>query len=144
MDQRGLPGILVVEDNSADVFLIRQALESAGIKGDVRVMTDGEAAVAYFDSLDKSSSPAYPDIVILDINLPKKTGYEVLQHVRASARCRRSLVLAVSTSDTAKDRDRMIQLGADGYFPKPSQYDAFMRLGALVKGLLAGRPKNTS
>jgi chemotaxis family two-component system response regulator Rcp1 len=76
-------------------------------------------------------------VVILDINLPKRTGAEVLKHMRASRRCSRTQVIAVTTSDSPHDREQMAQLGADGYFRKPSGFDEFMKLGDLMKTILS-------
>lgn len=80
-----------------------------------------------------------PALVILDINLPKKQGGDVLKYMRKSHRCAEAIVLVVSTSDSASDREQMTSLGANGYFRKPSQFDEFMKIGDVVKGLL-GRP----
>jgi DNA-binding NarL/FixJ family response regulator len=73
----------------------------------------------------------------------KKQGSEVLKHMRRSRRCANALVIAVSTSDSAPDREQMTKLGVNGYFHKPSEYAAFMKLGDIVKALLAGgTPEN--
>src|ERR1051325_7853200 len=72
--------ILIVEDNRADVFLIREALDSARVKSDLQVVYDGKEATRFFDELDTDQSRECPCLVILDINLPKKNGAAVLQH----------------------------------------------------------------
>jgi CheY-like chemotaxis protein len=74
--------------------------------------------------------------VILDINLPKLNGWQVLNHMRQKRRCKDTVVLAVSTSDSPRDREQMIQLGANGYFRKPSDYGEFMKLGDIIRMLL--------
>jgi DNA-binding response OmpR family regulator len=74
--------------------------------------------------------------VLLDINLPKKSGDEVLQHLRHSDRCRHAQVLVVSSSDAARDREVVAGLSVAGYFKKPSDYAEFMKLGPWVKALL--------
>jgi len=79
---------------------------------------------------------ACPALVILDINLPKKHGGQVLQHMRSTRRCADALVLVVTSSDSARDRESMAKLGANGYFRKPSDYEQFMKLGGLVRNLL--------
>jgi DNA-binding response OmpR family regulator len=129
--------ILIVEDNSADVFLVRRALNDAQLDAEVHVVNDGEQAVKVFDKLDVDSAATCPALVILDINLPKKQGREVLQHIRHSRRCSRVLVVAMSTSDSMKDREAMAGLGVDVYFRKPSEVGEFMKLGAIIKNLLA-------
>ena len=77
-----------------------------------------------------------PDLVLLDINLPKKPGGEVLRHMRDCRRCEKTPVIVVSTSDSVQDREDMSRLGANGYFRKPSQYAQFMKLGELIKEVL--------
>jgi DNA-binding response OmpR family regulator len=91
--------------------------------------------------VDADASIPCPALVLLDINLPKKNGGDVLKHMRQSRRCAAARILVVSSSDSAQDRQQMKSLGADGYFRKPSQYDAFMELGELIKTLLTGRTK---
>jgi CheY-like chemotaxis protein len=128
--------VLVIEDNESDVFLIREAVEMSKLPVVVHVVKDGEQAVQFFDRADADASAPCPALVLLDINLPKKEGGEVLKHMRQSRRCAAALVLVVSSSDSPRDRQQMKSLGADGYFRKPSEYDAFMQLGEVVKTLL--------
>jgi two-component system, chemotaxis family, response regulator Rcp1 len=128
--------ILIVEDNPADVFLIRRAIEAANVYADLRVVHDGEQAIRFFDEVDGDAGIPCPALVILDINLPRKPGGEVLQHMRQTRRCRSAIVLVVSTSDSARDREEMKKLGANGYFRKPSEYADFMKLGSVIQALL--------
>ena len=134
---RGWGHVLVVEDNEADVFLIQEAIEAKKLPMTLHVVRDGEQAMRYFDEADGDVSMPCPALVILDINLPKKQGSEVLKHMRRSRRCANALVIAVSTSDSARGREQMTELGVNGYFRKPSEYAAFMNLGDVVKALLA-------
>jgi chemotaxis family two-component system response regulator Rcp1 len=134
--------VLVVEDNEADVALIQEAIQAANLTLVVHIVKDGDQAVRFFDRAETDSNMPRPDLVILDINLPKRAGSDVLKYMRQSQRCRDALVLAVSTSDSARDRERMTELGANGYFRKPSEYDEFMKLGAVIKQLLSkNQPK---
>ena len=88
------------------------------------------------DSLTKAdadiTAPS-PAVVLLDINLPRKPGSEILHHLRKSHRCGKALVVVVSSSDSAKDHEEMTTLGANGYFHKPFKYEEFMKLGDRVK-----------
>ena len=118
------------------MFLICEAIESASLNADVQVFSDGEKAISFFDRLDHDESLAHPALVIIDINLPKKQGGEVLEHMRRSSRSSTTLAIVVSSSDSAEDRAQMEKLGADNYFSKPSEYDRFMELGAIVKTML--------
>jgi chemotaxis family two-component system response regulator Rcp1 len=101
------------------------------------VVRDGQEAVQFFDQADANPAMPCPDIVILDINLPKKQGGDVLKYMRSGSRCGQARVIVVSTSASEREQELMKELGADGYFHKPSEFDKFMKLGDLVKGVLA-------
>lgn len=128
--------ILVVEDSLPDLYLIREAIASAGIAADVDVAQDGHAAIEFVDAADAGDSSSRPDIVLLDLNLPKRNGDEVLRHLRNSRNCAAISVLIITSSDSDRDRKAVSALGAIGYFRKPSDYEEFMKLGAIVKALL--------
>ena len=140
MNQQGPPppGILVVEDNKSDIYLIRDALRSAQVRAEVYVVHDGQAATEFLDAADLDSNAPHPTLVLLDMNLPKKNGAEVLRHLRRSARSRDAVVLIVSSSHTPRDRAAIADLGVSAFFRKPSEYENFMKLGPLVKELLQG------
>ena len=124
------PRVLVIEDSKTDVFLIREALESAGVRAGIDVVHDGQAALRFLDE------EARPALVLLDLNLPKYSGREVLRHIRTNLRTKDLAVLVVTSSALSQDREELTALGFDGYFQKPSDYAAFLKLGPLVKGLL--------
>jgi two-component system, chemotaxis family, response regulator Rcp1 len=130
------PHILIVEDNKPDVFLIREAIADAQVRADLQVVPDGEKAIRLFTELDRNEATPRPDLVILDISLPKKHGGEVLQQMRTTRRCAAVLVVVVTSSDSEQDRRQMANLGANEYFQKPSEYREFMRLGEVVRKLL--------
>ncbi len=138
-----LPDILVIEDSKADVFLIRKALDSGEVKANVHVVRDGYAATNFFDAVDADPNIPCPDVVLLDMNLPKKNGAEVLKHIRSSKRCSGVQVLIISSSDAIRDRASVEGFGTAGYFKKPSDYAEFMKLGPLVKELLESPPAGT-
>ena len=133
---RDVRDILIVEDSHTDVFLIRDALKSAQVVANVHVVRDGYAATNFFDAADADPNAPCPALVLLDLNLPKKTGAEVLKHLRESRRCQAAQVLIISSSDSVRDRASVEHLGAAGYFKKPTEYEAFMKLGPVVKALL--------
>jgi len=120
----------VIEDSKTDVFLIREALEIAGVRAEIDVVHDGQAALRFLDE------EARPALVVLDLNLPKYGGREVLRHIRANMRTKDLPVLVVTSSALSQDREELTALGFDGYFQKPSDYAEFLKLGPLVKGLL--------
>jgi two-component system, chemotaxis family, response regulator Rcp1 len=131
-----LPDILVVEDNKTDVYLIREALSSGKVKANVHIVRDGYAATNFFDAADADPSAPCPDLILLDLNLPIKSGAEVLHHLRESRRCKTARVLVISSSDSARDRASVERLGTAGYFRKPTDYAEYLKLGPLVKSLL--------
>jgi CheY-like chemotaxis protein len=125
----------VVEDNHFDVYLIREALDGAKVDAEMDVVSDGELAISHFQQLQGSNAPC-PTLVILDINLPKRNGFEVLAEIRHCLRCADVPVLVFTSADLAQDRQEMSKLGISGYFRKPTEYAEFMKLGEIVKGLL--------
>ena len=131
---------MLIEDNRADVFLMREALEVAEIAASVHVMNDGETAMTYIDKLNADDSGRCPALVLLDLNLPKISGIEVLEYLRRSRKCKHSLVVVVSSSDSIKDRAEAASMGADAYFRKPSGYEAYLRIGEIARDLLLMDP----
>ena len=125
--------VLVIEDSKTDVFLIREALDIAGVRAELDVVHDGQAALRFLDE------EARPALVLLDLNLPKYSGREILRHIRTNLRTKDLAVLVVTSSALSQDREELTALGFDGYFQKPSGYEAFLKLGPLVKGLLERR-----
>jgi len=128
--------VFLVEDNPADVFFVRTALESEGIDSDIVVAQDGEKAIAFLDSMDLDPEAPCPGVILLDLNLPCMGGMEVLRRVKKSARFAGVPVIVVTSSDAATDRAEAASLGADGYFLKPQNLDEYMKLGSVVKAVL--------
>lgn len=133
--------ILIVEDNKTDVFLIREAIDACKIDADIEVLRDGQSAVSYFEELDPGQPYACPDLILLDMNLPRRNGDEVLKHLRTSTDCRNAKVIIVSSSDAPRDRRAVESSRVAGYFRKPSSYDEFMKLGPIVRTLLEQESK---
>jgi len=128
--------VLVVEDNPADAYLIEEALAEERLTSALQIVRDGEKAIAFFDRIDADPSVPCPAVVLLDLNLPKVSGEEVLKRIRLSPRCEKTKVLIVSSSNAPSDRELAMSLGATDYFRKPSTLDQFMQLGPKVRGLL--------
>ncbi len=131
---------MVAEDNLADVFLIRESIAAAQLDAHIQVLPDGEQAAQYFAELERDPAKPCPDLIVLDLNLPRRPGNEVLRQIRSARRCARTPVLIVTSSNSEEDRLEMTQLGASGYFTKPSDFGEFMKLGEYVKHLLARTP----
>ncbi|HYP14737.1 MAG TPA: response regulator, partial [Bryobacteraceae bacterium] len=127
--------IFLAEDNRGDVLLVREALELGGFTFDLTVRVDGEQASVYFEQIEQGAVPV-PDLVLLDLNLPKRTGEILLAHIRQSSVLRDVPVVVVTSSDAPRDRQMVARLGASAYFRKPSSYDDFMQLGSVVRALI--------
>jgi two-component system, chemotaxis family, response regulator Rcp1 len=129
--------ILIAEDSKSDVFLIRQALRKSELDTEIHVTEDGEKTIRFFEQADADPAAPCPDLILLDINMPRYKGGDVLRRLRASARCKDALVVVVTSSDSQRDREDMDAFGANEYFRKPSDFSEFMKLGQLVRDLLA-------
>ncbi len=136
----GVPfNIILVEDAEPDVLLVREALEQSGLDFELLVFDDGEQGVDFVDSMDRDSSRARPHLFLLDLNLPKKTGGQILERVRQSPTCGQIPVVILTSSDSHRDKAQAAQLNATGYFRKPSRLDEFMKLGPYIRNLLTGQ-----
>jgi len=128
-----LINILLAEDNQGDVFLVEQALQEHDILYELYVAKDGAEAIEYVSKMGTPGNPPCPDLLLLDLNLPKIDGSDVLREFRKHPECLSTPVIVVSSSDALKDRNRMADLGVAHYFRKPSDFDDFMKLGEIVR-----------
>lgn len=129
--------ILVAEDNVPDVFLVREALALSEVEHDLHVVEDGEEALRFIERADFGNGDApIPALLLLDLNLPKRTGDEILVGLRQSRTCRDIPVIIMTSSDSPKDREEAARLGAVAYFRKPSDLEEFLKLGELVRDIL--------
>jgi chemotaxis family two-component system response regulator Rcp1 len=128
----------VIEDNLADAHLVREALEEHQVEGELLVISDGEKALSFLSSLDAQPAADRPDLIIVDLNLPKRSGFEVLEGLRQSNACRRVPVVVLSSSGAEEDRTRAVRLGISRYIRKPLRLEQFLSLGAVFKAMLDG------
>jgi CheY-like chemotaxis protein len=126
--------ILLVEDNLADAGLVREALEEHGVRGELLIITDGDRAVRYLTSL--GSHPECPDLIIVDLNLPKMSGLEILERMGKTENCSHITTVVLSSSDAQEDRNEALRLGARRYLPKPLRLDEFLALGEVFRELI--------
>jgi two-component system, chemotaxis family, response regulator Rcp1 len=131
--------ILLVEDNAGDVFLVRRALEKQGLSHDLTVAPNGEAALQLLDQAANGDPGFAPELVLLDLNLPKVNGTQVLCHIRETAGLAATPVIIITSSDSPSDRERTLSLGANVYFRKPTDLQSFMRLGQVVQEFVTPR-----
>jgi two-component system, chemotaxis family, response regulator Rcp1 len=125
-----VPELLLVDDNPADVSLAREALTASDYRGIINSVGDGAEAMAFLMRRGAYSKASRPDLVLLDLNLPKRDGFAVLAAVRAAPELRRIPIVVFSTSQLIKDVSRSYELGANCYISKPgnlTDYFATMR-----------------
>jgi two-component system, chemotaxis family, response regulator Rcp1 len=128
--------VLLVEDNPADVFMVQEAFREHDIRAVLHIVQDGEDATRFIDAADTNESAPTPELVLLDLNLPKRSGTEVLAYLRRSKRSAKAKVLIVTSSNSPLDRAATQQMGIIGHFLKPPQLEEFLRLGEIVEGAL--------
>ena len=128
--------VLLVEDNRADILLVREALSEHGLNHELHVVKDGAEAIQFLVKMGRPDGPPCPDVILLDMNLPKADGSQVLTAFRKRPECAHTPVIVVSSSDAPKDKDIMKDLGVNHYFRKSSEFDEYMKLGAVVKQVL--------
>ncbi len=118
--------ILLVEDNEGDIVLTREALEECKIIGKVEIARDGALAIRFFDEILREEHANLPDMVLLDINLPKKNGHEVLQYIKEHDLLRHIPVIMLTTSSSEKDIVESYKHYANCYITKPVDVDNFI------------------
>ena len=118
--------ILLVEDNPSDIALTRRALRKAGILNEVVAVEDGQAALDYLLGADAERRvQLLPAVVLLDLNLPMVSGFEVLERIRANDRTRRLPVVILTTSNEPAEIGRGYDLGVNSYLVKPVDFAQF-------------------
>ncbi|HLH00982.1 MAG TPA: response regulator [Bryobacteraceae bacterium] len=130
-----LPTIWLIEDNPADIFLIEQALGVHGVAADLVVRRDGQSAFELIGELE-TQQQVCPRLIILDLNLPKRSGQEIFQRFRVSGQFNDVPVVIVSSSDAPSDQRWAVHIGVTRFFRKPSSLEEFMKIGELVNHLL--------
>jgi CheY-like chemotaxis protein len=128
--------ILVVEDNADDVLLLQRAFKKAALQNPLHVVGDGQAAIDYLGGTagygDRERFPL-PALVLLDLKLPRRTGHEVLDWIRAQPGLRRIPVAVLTTSRESPDINRAYDLGVNSYLAKPVDFDALLALVRTVQ-----------
>lgn len=132
--------ILLAEDNSGDVFLVKQSLKHHGIACSLMVFNDGEEAGRHIREAGSELSEGIPAVILLDLNLPKTDGHELLRMVRSQPKLMNTPVVIITSSNSPEDRRRSVELGANQYFRKPLDLDQFLELGAVIKQVLKPDP----
>lgn len=118
--------VLLVEDNPADVRLTREAFREARVMNSLSVVSDGVEAMDFLRRTGQYSGMPRPDLILLDLNLPRKSGREVLQEIKADPLLRRIPVMILTTSNAAQDLQGAYNLHANCYVAKPVDFDQFL------------------
>jgi CheY-like chemotaxis protein len=126
---------LIVEDNRGDVLLVEVALREAGLRFELIHIADGEKAIDYMRKLANGNDGPSLDLVLLDLNLPKRDGWEVLEELRSVPAEHSVPVVILSSSSAPQDLARAERLGVLKYIRKPSTLDEFMAIGQNLKQL---------
>ena len=120
------PLILLVEDNLGDARLVSEALRETGVGSQLRHVDDGVEALAFLRRQGAHNGAARPDLILLDLNLPRKSGREVLAEIKADDTLRRIPVVVLTSSQSDEDVLSVYALNANCYVPKPVELDQFL------------------
>jgi chemotaxis family two-component system response regulator Rcp1 len=118
--------ILLVEDNPGDVRLTREALREGKVLNNLNVATDGQEAIEFLRKEGEYGDVPRPDLILLDLNLPKKDGREILAEIKADESLKRIPIVVLTTSQAEKDVIQSYNLGVNCYVTKPVDLDQFI------------------
>lgn len=130
--------ILLVEDNPADVRLTREALKEGKLGNSLNVATDGVEALDYLQRRGRFSEATRPDVILLDLNLPRKNGREVLAEIKLDKTLRDIPVVVLSTSLNDEDVASSYELRANCYISKPVDLDRYLHVIRSIENFWAG------
>jgi two-component system, chemotaxis family, response regulator Rcp1 len=125
--------VLLVEDNSGDVRLIREAMTGAKVRTHFNVVTDGEQAMAFLRRERTFAAAVRPNLILMDLNLPRKDGREVLIDLDADPALRDIPVVVLTSSAAERDIRRTYELNANCYLTKPADLEEFIRVVQLIE-----------
>jgi len=128
--------ILLVGDNSADVYLFRKALATARLEFELTVLEDGGQAMAYIRGTGDYAGSPLPDLAVIDLSLPKNDGIQILEALRATARFADVPVVISSSSSAPPPRLDLKRLNVSRYISKPPDLEGFLDIGLVLKNIL--------
>ncbi len=120
--------LLIVEDNPADSYLMVQALKRLHLHYHVNIVTDGDAALDFLHQQDAYATAPRPALVLLDLNLPRRNGSEVLAAMKVDPELQQIPVVMMSTSSNREDLKQAYALGAARFFVKPMSWEGFLQM----------------
>ena len=125
--------ILLVEDNPGDVRLVKESLKDIKVLNNLRVAKDGQEALDFLHREGNHTEAPHPDLILLDLNLPKKDGREVLAEIKADKDLKRIPVVVLTTSKAEEDILKSYNLQANCYITKPVDFDEFVKVIKSIK-----------
>ena len=125
--------VLLIEDNDGDILLTQEALHEGEIAKEIQVVKDGWEAIQYLEKSEDYKLATTPDLILLDINLPKLNGFEVLKKIRSSITTRNIPVIMLSTSTEDNDRKKSIKYRANCYISKPVDANDYTNVISTIK-----------
>jgi chemotaxis family two-component system response regulator Rcp1 len=131
--------IWIAEDNPADVYLIEEALRRHDFAYRLEVADNGEEMLKMIAAMEQDPAAHCPDLFLIDLNLPRRPGDEILACIRQTSRCAHVPAIVITSSDSPQDRARAQELGASFYFRKPADLERFMAIGGIVQKFLENR-----
>ena len=119
--------VLLVEDDPGDVLMTREAFDENRVNNRLSVVSDGDEALAYLRKQEPYADAVRPDLILLDLNLPRRDGRQVLEEIKSDESLRHIPVVVLTTSQLDEDILRSYQLHANAYVTKPVDFDQFIR-----------------
>lgn len=120
--------ILLVEDNPGDIRLVKEALNEAGFSNSLSVIDDGTSVIPFLHRKSQYSGALRPDIIILDLNIPKRSGLELLAEIKSDENLKRIPVIVITTSNAEHDILNSYNLHANCYIRKPLDFERFVEI----------------
>jgi two-component system, chemotaxis family, response regulator Rcp1 len=130
--------VLLVEDDPGDVMIAQEALAAGRLSTDLHVVTDGVEALSYLRKQNGYADAAKPDLILLDLNLPRKSGHEVLAEVKQDPDLRRIPVVVLTTSQAEEDIAKSYDLHASVHVSKPVDFDQFTEVVRQIDDFFGG------
>jgi len=136
--------VLLIEDNPGDVRLTQEAFKEGDIAVDLDVVMDGVEAIEYLFKAEKYKDKPTPDLILLDLNLPKKDGREVLEKIKSDQGLESVPVIVLTTSNAEQDIIKCYELKANCFLNKPFDFDMFFEIIQRIKSFWLERPTTTT
>lgn len=132
--------IVVIEDNSSDVYLLERALGKQDLQFELTHVSDGAEAFAFIRREGRYADAAIPSLILVDLNLSKYSGEDILREIGTAKHLVGVVVCAWSSSQSRRDRAMLADLGVSRFVTKPSGLDQFMEIGKIIRDLVAEQP----